>query len=136
VAWALRRGQLSIRGSAARGNGAACRPAAPHPPLPPPCRPPAPPPARTPAQVPRNCRLVAVPLFELYDHVGRYGPAIAGLPQMLSRLRLNLVAELTPELLQQEQAPGQQGQGQPQAGQAGQAGQAAPGQQQLVAVGY
>jgi cleavage and polyadenylation specificity factor subunit 5 len=81
--------------------------------------------------VPRNCRLVAVPLFELYDHVGRYGPLISSLPQMLSRLRLNLVAELKPELLQaQEQAAqGQQGQ------QAQEA--AAPGQQQqLVPLGH
>jgi cleavage and polyadenylation specificity factor subunit 5 len=82
--------------------------------------------------VPRNCRPVAVPLFELYDHVGRYGPVIASLPQMLSRLRLNLVAELKPELLQPEQGHGQ-GQGQVQ----GQ-GQQAPGQgqQQLVPMGY
>jgi hypothetical protein len=78
-----------------------------------------------PAQVPRNCRLVAVPLFELYDHVGRYGPAIASLPQMLSRLRLNLVAELKPEVLQQE--PQQQQQQQQEHGQQ---------QQQLVPMGH
>ncbi|KAF8061923.1 CFIS2 [Scenedesmus sp. PABB004] len=42
--------------------------------------------------VPKNFNLVAVPLFELYDNATRYGPAIANLPAMLSRLRLNVVA--------------------------------------------
>lgn len=57
-------------------------------------------------QVPRNWRLVAVPLFELYDHIGRYGPIISSLPQLLSRLRLNLVAELKAEA---SLAPGMSG---------------------------
>jgi hypothetical protein len=30
-------------------------------------------------------KLVAVPIFELYDNPGRYGPIIAALPSMLSR---------------------------------------------------
>ncbi|KAF6262916.1 cleavage and polyadenylation specificity factor, 25 kDa subunit [Scenedesmus sp. NREL 46B-D3] len=42
--------------------------------------------------VPKNYNLVAVPLFELYDNFSRYGPVIASIPSMLSRLRLNTVA--------------------------------------------
>lgn len=42
--------------------------------------------------VPKNYNLVAVPLFELYDNYSRYGPVIASIPSMLSRLRLNTVA--------------------------------------------
>lgn len=36
--------------------------------------------------VPMNYKLIAVPLFEIYDHIQRYGPVIASIPQMLSRL--------------------------------------------------
>ena len=35
--------------------------------------------------VPRNHKLVAAPLFELYDNGTSYGPIISYLPQMLSR---------------------------------------------------
>lgn len=35
--------------------------------------------------VPRNHKLVAAPLFELYDNTAGYGPVIACLPQALSR---------------------------------------------------
>lgn len=35
--------------------------------------------------VPRNYKLVAAPLFELYDNSQGYGPIIASLPQLLSR---------------------------------------------------
>jgi len=35
--------------------------------------------------VPRNYKLVAAPLFELYDNSTGYGPVISGLPQLLSR---------------------------------------------------
>ena len=35
--------------------------------------------------VPRNYKLVAAPLFELYDNSPGYGPIIASLPQLLSR---------------------------------------------------
>jgi len=35
--------------------------------------------------VPRNLKLLAVPLFELYDNAQRYGPIISTLPQSLSR---------------------------------------------------
>ena len=37
--------------------------------------------------VPSNLKLLAVPLFELYDNVSRYGPLIAGLPLMMSRFQ-------------------------------------------------
>eukprot|EP00013_Stygamoeba_regulata_P029061 CAMPEP_0177654878 /NCGR_PEP_ID=MMETSP0447-20121125/14601_1 /TAXON_ID=0 /ORGANISM="Stygamoeba regulata, Strain BSH-02190019" /LENGTH=202 /DNA_ID=CAMNT_0019158625 /DNA_START=107 /DNA_END=715 /DNA_ORIENTATION=- len=35
--------------------------------------------------VPKNLKLIAVPLFELYDNPSRFGPIIASLPQALSR---------------------------------------------------
>ncbi|XP_031574688.1 cleavage and polyadenylation specificity factor subunit 5-like [Actinia tenebrosa] len=35
--------------------------------------------------VPRNYKLVAAPLFELFDNSPGYGPVIASLPQLLSR---------------------------------------------------
>jgi len=35
--------------------------------------------------VPRNHKLVAAPLFELYDNAAGYGPVISCLPQVLSR---------------------------------------------------
>jgi len=51
------------------------------------------PPLPTPLlQVPANSRLVAVPLYELYDNVARYGPILSSIPFLLSRYRLNMVA--------------------------------------------
>lgn len=41
-------------------------------------------------QVPRNAKLIAVPLFELHENAARYGPIIAALPHLLSRFRLTL----------------------------------------------
>lgn len=35
--------------------------------------------------VPKNYKLVAAPLFELYDNSQGYGPIISSLPQTLSR---------------------------------------------------
>lgn len=35
--------------------------------------------------VPKNYKLVAAPLFELYDNSNGYGPVIASLPQCMSR---------------------------------------------------
>jgi cleavage and polyadenylation specificity factor subunit 5 len=35
--------------------------------------------------VPRNYKLVAAPLFELYDNSQGYGPIISSLPQALGR---------------------------------------------------
>ncbi|KAG1654227.1 hypothetical protein FOA52_004503 [Chlamydomonas sp. UWO 241] len=46
--------------------------------------------------VPANMKLVAVPIFELYENPGRYGPIIAALPAMLSRFRLNLLGATIP----------------------------------------
>eukprot|EP01094_Clydonella_sp_ATCC50884_P025857 TRINITY_DN6940_c0_g1_i1.p1 TRINITY_DN6940_c0_g1~~TRINITY_DN6940_c0_g1_i1.p1 ORF type:complete len:200 (+),score=50.47 TRINITY_DN6940_c0_g1_i1:168-767(+) len=39
--------------------------------------------------VPKNLKLLAVPLFDLYENAQRYGPVIAGLPQLLSRFNFN-----------------------------------------------
>ena len=44
-----------------------------------------------PPQVPKNQKLLAVPLFEVYDHVVRYGPVISAIPQVLSRYAFRLV---------------------------------------------
>jgi cleavage and polyadenylation specificity factor subunit 5 len=41
--------------------------------------------------VPSNLKLLAVPLFELYDNPGRYGPTIATLAQALSRFTFHAV---------------------------------------------
>lgn len=38
--------------------------------------------------VPKNYKLVAAPLFELYDNSQGYGPIISSLPQTMSRLKL------------------------------------------------
>ncbi|GAA5850207.1 hypothetical protein JCM8547_001042 [Rhodosporidiobolus lusitaniae] len=35
--------------------------------------------------VPKNMKLVALPLFELYDNAVRYGPQLAAVPHLLSR---------------------------------------------------
>ncbi|TIB72129.1 cleavage and polyadenylation specificity factor, 25 kDa subunit [Wallemia mellicola] len=35
--------------------------------------------------VPRNMKLLAIPVFELYDNSGRYGPQLAAIPHLLSR---------------------------------------------------
>ncbi|POY71401.1 NUDIX hydrolase [Rhodotorula taiwanensis] len=36
--------------------------------------------------VPKNMKLVALPLFELYDNAVRYGPQLASIPTLLSRI--------------------------------------------------
>jgi cleavage and polyadenylation specificity factor subunit 5 len=40
--------------------------------------------------VPKPSRLVAVPLFELHDNAARYGPVLASVPALLSRLQMNV----------------------------------------------
>ncbi|KAK3239163.1 Pre-mRNA cleavage factor Im subunit 2 [Cymbomonas tetramitiformis] len=40
--------------------------------------------------VPKNFKLMAVPLFELYDKTQRYGPVISHIPQLLSRFKINM----------------------------------------------
>ncbi|WVY93498.1 hypothetical protein V8G54_032586 [Vigna mungo] len=41
--------------------------------------------------VPKNLKLLAVPLFELYDNVQRYGPVISTIPQQLSRFQFKMI---------------------------------------------
>ncbi|KPI39004.1 Pre-mRNA cleavage factor Im 25 kDa subunit 2 [Cyphellophora attinorum] len=43
--------------------------------------------------VPKNMKLLAVPLFELYDNAPRYGPQLSAIPHYLSRYRFEFVAE-------------------------------------------
>lgn len=62
-------------------------------------------PERCTFSVPRNLKLLAVPLFEIYDNVVRYGPVISALPHVLSRFRLNMVHEPAPQAATTEAAP-------------------------------
>ena len=43
--------------------------------------------------VPKNMKLLAVPLFELYDNTARYGPQLAAIPHLLSRYSFEFVDE-------------------------------------------
>ena len=43
--------------------------------------------------VPKNMKLLAVPLFELYDNTQRYGPQLSAIPHYLSRYRWEFVDE-------------------------------------------
>ena len=43
------------------------------------------------AQVPKNLKLLAVPMFELFQNE-RYGPLIASVPACLSRFHINLTS--------------------------------------------
>lgn len=38
-------------------------------------------------------KLLAVPLFELYDNTGRYGPQLSAIPHLLSRYNFEFVDE-------------------------------------------
>lgn len=38
-------------------------------------------------------KLLAVPLFELYDNTARYGPQLSAIPHLLSRYRWEFVGE-------------------------------------------
>ncbi|KAG5634051.1 hypothetical protein H0H81_003614 [Sphagnurus paluster] len=40
--------------------------------------------------VPKNMKLLAIPLFELYDNAARYGPQLSAIPHLLSRYALLL----------------------------------------------
>jgi len=44
--------------------------------------------------VPRNLKLLALPLFELYDNVQRYKPVISTIPQQPSRFQFNMASYL------------------------------------------
>lgn len=48
-------------------------------------------------QVPKNLKLLAVPLFELHDNMAKFGPVIAAIPQLMSRFKLNLSGQTVPE---------------------------------------
>lgn len=43
--------------------------------------------------VPKNMKLLAVPLFELYDNTARYGPQLSAIPHLLSRYNFQYVDE-------------------------------------------
>jgi len=43
--------------------------------------------------VPKNMKLLAVPLFELYENTARYGPQLSAIPHYLSRYRFEFVDE-------------------------------------------
>lgn len=43
--------------------------------------------------MPKNMKLLAVPLFELYDNVQRYGPQLSAIPHLLSRYNFEYVDE-------------------------------------------
>jgi cleavage and polyadenylation specificity factor subunit 5 len=43
--------------------------------------------------VPKNMKLLAVPLSELYDNTPRYGPQLSAIPHLLSRYRFEFVNE-------------------------------------------
>ena len=43
--------------------------------------------------VPKNMKLLAVPLFELYDNTQRYGPQLSAIPHLLSRYNFEYVDE-------------------------------------------
>ena len=47
--------------------------------------------------VPKNFKLLAVPLFELYDNAARYGPVISSLPHLISRYDFAFVASIVAE---------------------------------------
>ena len=41
-------------------------------------------------------RLIAVPLYELYDNAANFGPVIAAVPHMIGRFRLNMAGAVEP----------------------------------------
>ena len=43
--------------------------------------------------MPKNMKLLAVPLFELYDNTARYGPQLSAIPHLLSRYNFQFVDE-------------------------------------------
>ena len=54
-------------------------------------------------QVPKNLKLLAVPLFELHDNMAKYGAVIAAIPQLMSRFKLNLSGPVVTEIAPQQQ---------------------------------
>ncbi len=49
-------------------------------------------------QVPTNLRLIAVPLYELYDNAANFGRVIAAVPHMIGRFRLNMAGAVAEPL--------------------------------------
>jgi len=43
--------------------------------------------------VPKNMKLLAMPLFELYDNTARYGPQLSAIPHLLSRYNFEFLDE-------------------------------------------
>jgi len=43
--------------------------------------------------VPKNMKLLAVPLFELYDNTARYGPQLSAIPHLLSKYNFEFLDE-------------------------------------------
>ena len=43
--------------------------------------------------MPKNIKLLAVPLFELYENTARYGPQLSAIPHLLSRYNFEFVDE-------------------------------------------
>ena len=43
--------------------------------------------------MPKNMKIIAVSLFELYDNSQRYGPQLAAIPHLLSRYNFEFVDE-------------------------------------------
>ena len=43
--------------------------------------------------VPKNMKLLAVPLIDLYDNTGRFGPQLSAIPHLLSRYNFEFVDE-------------------------------------------
>ncbi|RYR56296.1 hypothetical protein Ahy_A05g022033 [Arachis hypogaea] len=41
-------------------------------------------------EVPENLKLLAVPMFELYDNAQRYGPVISSIPEQISRFEFRM----------------------------------------------
>lgn len=47
--------------------------------------------------VPKNFKLLAVPLWDLYDNAARYGPVIASIPHLISRYDFDIVTPIVPQ---------------------------------------
>ncbi|KAK0732829.1 nucleotide hydrolase-domain-containing protein [Apiosordaria backusii] len=58
--------------------------------------------------VPKNMKLLAVPLFELYDNTQRYGPQLSAIPHLLSRYNFEFVND-DGEVVAQTSTAGQEG---------------------------
>jgi len=43
--------------------------------------------------VPRNMKLLAVPLSQIHNNAQVYGPVISGIPNLLSKFSLNVISD-------------------------------------------